>query len=98
LRTHSTTGALESAKGLNLLKADDCDTLEAAWSLASRIRSANVLANDRQSDMLPTDRRQLEGIARMLEYEPGSASVLEEEYLAATRRARAVYERVFLET
>lgn len=96
LRTASTTGALQSAEGLELISQNDADTLLSAWRLASRIRSANVLANDRQSDMLPVERRQLEGIARMLGYEPGSASKLEEEYLAATRRARVVYERVFV--
>ena len=31
----------------------------------------------------------------MLEYPPGSASVLEEDYLRATRRARRVFERRF---
>ena len=45
--------------------------------------------------MLPTDRGQLEGIARMLEYPPGSASRLEEDLLRVTRRARAVFERLF---
>jgi len=34
-------------------------------------------------------------VARMMEYAPGSANRLEEDYLAVTRRARAVFERRF---
>jgi glutamate-ammonia-ligase adenylyltransferase len=45
--------------------------------------------------VLPTDRRQLEGIARILEYPAGGAAKLEEDYLAFTRRARMVFERLF---
>jgi glutamate-ammonia-ligase adenylyltransferase len=63
--------------------------------IASRARSAGVLWTSRTSDVLPTDRRQLEGVARLMEYPPGSATRLEEDYLAATRRARAVFERGF---
>jgi glutamate-ammonia-ligase adenylyltransferase len=35
-------------------------------------------------------------MARILEYPPGSATQLEEDYLRVTRRARAVYERLFV--
>jgi glutamate-ammonia-ligase adenylyltransferase len=45
--------------------------------------------------VLPTDRAQLEGVARLLEYAPGSASLLEEDYLRTTRLARHVFEREF---
>jgi glutamate-ammonia-ligase adenylyltransferase len=38
---------------------------------------------------------QLEGIARVLEYPPGSAAQLEEDYLQVTRRARSVFEKQF---
>jgi glutamate-ammonia-ligase adenylyltransferase len=54
-----------------------------------------VLWTSRTSDVLPTDRRLLEGVARLMEYPPGSATRLEEDYLAATRRSRAVFERGF---
>jgi len=45
--------------------------------------------------VLPTDRRALEGVARLLEYPPGSATRLEEDYLRITRIARRVFERGF---
>jgi len=64
--------------------------------LSSRIRSAIVLGQDKSIDILPVDRNQLEVIARILEFEPGSAAELEELYLATTRKARQVFEELFL--
>jgi glutamate-ammonia-ligase adenylyltransferase len=54
-----------------------------------------TLWTNKTADVLPADRVALEGVARLLEYPPGSASRLEEDYLAVTRRARAVFERSF---
>ena len=48
--------------------------------------------------MLPTDRMQLDGVARLMEYPPGSATRLEEDYLRTTRLARQVFERRFYGT
>ena len=95
LRTTSTLDALDAAVAADLVTVDDADRLRDAWLLASRARSAVVLWTARTADVLPTDRRQLEGVARLLEYPPGSATRLEEDYLAVTRRARAVFERGF---
>jgi len=79
----------------DLIEPHDARVLEEAWLLASRIRSASVLWSNKRSDVLPTDRRQLEGMARILEYPRGSATKLEEDYLAFTRRSRMVFERLF---
>ena len=95
LRTTSTIGALEAATRAGLLDRDDTDLLAAAWRLASRIRSANVIWSGKASDLLPSSRRDLEAVARWCGYEPGQAAVLEEDYLRVSRRARAVFERVF---
>ena len=73
----------------------DADTLRAAWLLASRARSAMTLWTNKTSDILPRDRTQLDGVARLLNYPPGETNQLEEDYLAVTRRARAVFEREF---
>ena len=78
-----------------LIADHDARVLIEAWLLASRIRSASVLWANKRTDVLPTDRKQLEGMARILEYPRGSASALEEDYLAFTRRARMVFERLF---
>ena len=95
IRTPRTLEALEAIVSAGLMQAHDARVLEEAWLLASRIRSASVLWSNRRTDVLPTDRRQLEGIARILEYPRGSASKLEEDYLAFTRRSRMVFERLF---
>jgi len=95
LRTPSTIAALEAAVEHGFIDAGDAETLRAAWVLASRARSALTLWLDRTTDVLPVDRSQLEGVARIMGYPPGSASRLESDYLAVTRRARAVFERGF---
>lgn len=92
-----TLPALESLVAVGVIPKDDAERLREAWLLTSRCRSALVLAIDKQLDSLPTDRRALEAMARILEYEPGSAAELEEHYLGVTRRARQVFERLFLE-
>ncbi|PPF15385.1 bifunctional [glutamine synthetase] adenylyltransferase/[glutamine synthetase]-adenylyl-L-tyrosine phosphorylase [Rathayibacter rathayi] len=95
LRTTSTLAALAVAEAEGLISGQDAERLRAAWILASRVRSGTTLWGNRTSDVLPTDRRQLEGVARLLEYPAGSATALEDDYLGVTRRARAVFERLF---
>ncbi|MFF2772947.1 bifunctional glutamine-synthetase adenylyltransferase/deadenyltransferase, partial [Streptomyces bacillaris] len=95
LRTTSTLEALSVAVENDLAAEDDAAKLREAWLFASRARSAMTLWTDKTADVLPADRVALEGVARLLEYPPGSASRLEEDYLAVTRRARAVFERAF---
>src|SRR5690606_21342672 len=84
LRTTSTLRALAAAVEAGLVGEEDAAKLRAAWLIASRARSAMTLWTARTADLLPTDRQQLEGVARLLEYPPGSASRLEETYLRTT--------------
>ncbi|PYI38604.1 bifunctional [glutamine synthetase] adenylyltransferase/[glutamine synthetase]-adenylyl-L-tyrosine phosphorylase [Arthrobacter psychrolactophilus] len=95
LRTTQTLPALHAAQALGLVDAADAEILESAWRLAGRIRNANVMWTGTPSDLLPTARRDLEAVARLCGYEQGSAAVFEENYLSLTRRARAVFERLF---
>ena len=95
LRTPSTLEALAAAVEHRYVTAPDAETLRAAWVFASRARSALTLWLDRTTDVLPVERSQLEGVARIMGYPPGSASRLESDYLALTRRARTVFERGF---
>ena len=95
IRTPKTLEALEAMVAEKLIEPHDAVVLSQAWTLASRVRSASVLWSNKRTDVLPTDRRQLEGIARILEYPKGGASSLETEYLASTRRARTVFEKLF---
>lgn len=95
LRTTSTLRALDAAVAAELVPAADAAKLRAAWIIASRARSAMTLWTAKTADVLPTDRQQLEGVARLLEYPPGGAAGLEEDYLRTTRLARHVFERRF---
>jgi glutamate-ammonia-ligase adenylyltransferase len=95
LRTTSTMLALRAAQDAGLVPATAADRLAAAWRLASRLRSANTLLSGQTSDVLPVDRKRLDGIGLLLEYPPRSASQVEEDYLGATRRARRVFETLF---
>jgi glutamate-ammonia-ligase adenylyltransferase len=95
LRTPATLEALHEAVELGLLAREDGGALREAWLLASRIRSAVTLYSGKGSDVLPLDRRELEGIARILGYPAGKGTELENDYLRATRKSRAVFERIF---
>ena len=95
LRTTSTLQALDAAVAAELMPAADAAKLRVAWIIASRARSAMTLWTAKTADVLPTDRQQLEGVARLLEYPPGGAARLEEDYLRTTRLARQVFERRF---
>jgi glutamate-ammonia-ligase adenylyltransferase len=95
LRTTSTLQALDAAVAAEYVTPADAAKLRAAWLIASRARSAMTLWTAKTADVLPTDRQQLEGVARLLEYAPGGAGQLEEDYLRTTRLARQVFERRF---
>lgn len=98
LRTTSTLRALEASVAADYVSEADAERLRAAWLIASRARSAMTLWTAKTADVLPTDRRHLEGVARIMEYPPGSAARLEEDYLRTTRIARQVFERRFYGT
>ncbi|WP_394278743.1 bifunctional [glutamine synthetase] adenylyltransferase/[glutamine synthetase]-adenylyl-L-tyrosine phosphorylase [Microbacterium sp.] len=95
LRTTSTTAALEAARGAGLVQDAAAQRLSEAWWLASRLRSANTLLSGHTSDVLPTDRGKLDGIGRLLEYAPRSATQVEEDWLRTARRARRAFESLF---
>ncbi len=95
LRTTSTLAALAAARDAGLVPDAAADRLRESWLLSSRLRSANTLLTGRTSDILPTDRRALDGIGRILGYPPRSATRVEEDFLAAARRSRRSFEKLF---
>lgn len=95
LRTTNTLEALHAAKEAELLDPDDADILIQVWSFATRIRSGIVISTAKSSDVLPTNRDQLEALARWAGYEAGEVGEFEDDYLRLTRHARTVFERVF---
>jgi len=95
LRTTSTLGALAAAVAAGIVPEEPARRLEEAWMLATRLRSANTLLTGRTSDVLPRDRRDLDGIGRILEYPAHSATEVEEDWLRTSRRARRAFEKLF---
>ncbi|HVY10061.1 MAG TPA: bifunctional [glutamine synthetase] adenylyltransferase/[glutamine synthetase]-adenylyl-L-tyrosine phosphorylase [Mycobacteriales bacterium] len=95
LRTTATIEAITVAAEEGLLATEDARALQDAWVIASRVRNAIVLARGRASDVVPSDARALSAVARAMGYGPGQGSDLLEDYRRASRRARAVHERVF---
>jgi len=95
LRTTGTLDGLDAAQRLDLIGADDAHVLSESWQLATRIRNAVMLVTGRPSDGVPSDPRSLAGTARAMGYPAGTSQALLEDYRRATRRARAVYDRVF---
>ena len=77
--------------------AEDAEVLEAAWQLASHARNALVLVRGKTTASLPTSGPELDGVARALGYPARSQGDFLDDYRRATRRARAVVERVFYE-
>ncbi len=97
LRTPATLPALHAARDAGLLEPDDAEVLETAWTLTARVRDALVLVRGKPSVSLPSSGRELDGVARSLGYPASSQGDFLDDYRRATRRARAVFERVFYE-
>ena len=95
LRTPSTLPALRAAVAASLLDPADGEVLETAWSLVTRVRNALYLVRGRPAEGLPSSGRDLAGAARALGYPADTQGDFLDDYRRATRRARAVVERVF---
>ena len=97
IQTPHTLFALEQMEAVGLMTNSDARVLLEAWIISSKIRSAAMLYLNKRTDVLPVERHQLEGIARLIGYPRGGASSLEQDYLAATRRGRTVFEKLFFD-
>jgi glutamate-ammonia-ligase adenylyltransferase len=96
LRTTSTLEGLREASEAGLLSADDARELAAGWTMATRARNAVMLVRGKPGDQLPRSGRELHAVAAAMGYPPdGDSGVFLDDYRRATRRARAVVERVF---
>ena len=96
LRTTSTLDGLREAAEADLITRDDAEELAAGWMTATRARNAVMLVRGKPGDQLPRSGRELAAVAAALGYPPdGDPGVFLDDYRRATRRARAVVERVF---
>jgi len=95
LRTTQTLPALAAATDAGLLAAEDAESLRAAWSLATDLRGAIALRGGTGDvNVLPRDLRELRVLALLMTSDE-TGQALDERYARASRRARAVAERVF---
>jgi glutamate-ammonia-ligase adenylyltransferase len=95
LRTTVTLDALTAAVEAGLIELDDAEVLAEAWTFATDIRSALALRGvGKRTDLLPSDGRQMKLLADLMNVRL-TGSELDEQYARASRRARAVTERVF---
>jgi [glutamine synthetase] adenylyltransferase / [glutamine synthetase]-adenylyl-L-tyrosine phosphorylase len=95
LRHTGTITTLRVATEAGLVAPMDAEVLGEAWTQASRLRNAAVLWRGRPVDALPSDLRDLDGVARIVGYAPGTAAELVQDHARLTRRCRAVVERLF---
>ncbi|MEV7653918.1 bifunctional [glutamine synthetase] adenylyltransferase/[glutamine synthetase]-adenylyl-L-tyrosine phosphorylase [Streptomyces anulatus] len=95
LRTTRTREALAAACAAELIPAEDAQTLDEAWVLATRVRNAVMLVRGRSGDTFPSDPREVAAVGRYLGYEPGHVGDMLDDYRRITRRARAVVEERF---
>ncbi|WP_405661762.1 bifunctional [glutamine synthetase] adenylyltransferase/[glutamine synthetase]-adenylyl-L-tyrosine phosphorylase [Streptomyces sp. NBC_01166] len=95
LRTPRTREALAAACAAELIPAEEAQTLDEAWVLASRVRNAVMLVRGRPGDTFPSNPRELAAVGRYLGYEPGHVGDMLEDYRRITRRARAVVDERF---
>ncbi|MES4906827.1 MULTISPECIES: bifunctional [glutamine synthetase] adenylyltransferase/[glutamine synthetase]-adenylyl-L-tyrosine phosphorylase [unclassified Streptomyces] len=95
LRTTRTREALAAAHAAELIGAEDAQTLDEAWVLATRARNGIMLVRGRPGDTFPGDSRELAAVSRYLGYGPGMVGQMLDDYRRTTRRARAVVERLF---
>ncbi|MDQ0796721.1 bifunctional [glutamine synthetase] adenylyltransferase/[glutamine synthetase]-adenylyl-L-tyrosine phosphorylase [Streptomyces sp. B1I3] len=95
LRTTRTREALAAACAAGLIPAEEAQTLDEAWVLATRVRNAVMLVRGRPGDTFPSNPRELTAVGRYLGYELGHVGDMLDDYRRITRRARAVVEERF---
>ncbi|AYY13737.1 bifunctional [glutamine synthetase] adenylyltransferase/[glutamine synthetase]-adenylyl-L-tyrosine phosphorylase [Actinobacteria bacterium YIM 96077] len=95
LRTTATLDVLDAAVDAGLMSTSDQRVLRDAWWQASAIRNATVLVTGRPSDQIPADPETLAAVSRVMGHGPGESAAFLDGYRRTSRRARAVFERIF---
>ena len=95
LRTPMTVPALRAAADAKLLDKEDARVLEEAWTLTSRVRDLLVLIRGKPVESLPSQGRELLGVARALGYPAESQGQFLDHYRHLGQQAREVVERTF---
>ncbi|WP_034265328.1 bifunctional glutamine-synthetase adenylyltransferase/deadenyltransferase [Actinospica robiniae] len=94
LRRTGTRATLAAAAAIGLLDAEDAELLDEAWTRTSLLRNGITIVRGRPGDQVPTDARELAGIARYLGEYIDSEALLDT-HRRRSRRARTTFERLF---
>ena len=94
LRVTGTRATLAAAARAGLLDAEDATLLDEAWTHTSLLRNGIAIVRGRPGDQVPTDAKELAGIARYLGEDVDSETLLDTHRRLA-RRARTAFERLF---
>ena len=94
LRVTGTRDTLAAAARAGLLDAEDAALLDEAWTHTSLLRNGIAIVRGRPSDQVPTDAKELAGIAGYLGEDVDSETLLDTHRRRA-RRARMAFERLF---
>lgn len=98
LRHTSTLEALEELRIRGFITSGAARALRHAWLMATRLRAARVLGTGRTNaervDVLPSEAGEVRVVGRLLGYEPGQESRLEEDWRRVARHARKVAEHL----
>jgi glutamate-ammonia-ligase adenylyltransferase len=95
LRTTSTLDGLRAAVAAGLLGQREGAVLAEAWTSASRIRNAAMLAQGRHGDVVPSAGVALKRVARIMGYTRDTAADLLADYRRTAAAAREVVEELF---
>jgi glutamate-ammonia-ligase adenylyltransferase len=95
LRTTSTLEGLHAAVAAGLLDPGEGMVLAEAWTLASLIRNAIMLARGRHGDVVPASGVALERVARIMGYPPDTAADLLADHRRTAAGARDAVEELF---
>jgi glutamate-ammonia-ligase adenylyltransferase len=95
LHSTSTLDTLDAIGAAELIAEGDVELLRQAWLTATRARNALVLVRGKPTDQLPGPGRQLNAVAVAAGWDNGDGGEFLDNYLRATRRAKAVVRKVF---
>jgi len=95
LRVTGTKAAILAAQAAGVIADDDASQLIETWVMVSRVRNAIIQVRGRASDLLPSDPRELTGVAMLMGYEKSATAVFVDDLSKAMRQAARVTERLF---
>ena len=98
LRVASTKRALDALCKDGHLSSQSYKIIESTWTMAQRLRRLKVIATGpsaSKNDVLPSNADQLVALAMLMGYSRESRSQMIDQWLAASRKVRTLFEKLF---